>query len=167
MKSDLDESKVELVEELNALRQQAAKADELRKRFEDIENSYKDLQSSFAERNKAFEQECFDRDRTEEALRLAEVIVDRSPVILFRRLAGEDPQLVYVSDNIQQIGYTAGDCMRGKVHFKDIVHSDDMERVIKEIEEYAEKDVEEYSQVYRILLTRQQNKLIMRHKRFW
>jgi sigma-B regulation protein RsbU (phosphoserine phosphatase) len=56
-----------------------------------------------------------------------------------------------VSDNIRQLGYTAEEFMSGKITFRDIVHPDDAERVRLEIEGYAEKDVEEYTQVYRVI----------------
>lgn len=151
MNSDMEKSEDELVEELNTLRQQAAKADDLQNRLADLERSYTDLQKSFEERSKALKKECFYRDHTNEALRMAEVIVDRSPAILFRRKADDKSTLVYVSNNIQQMGYTAEDFLNGEIHFRDIVHPDDTERVGAEIRGYAEKDVEEYSQVYRIL----------------
>ena len=152
MNADMRKTKAELVEELTSLRQQAAEAQNLRKRLELAEKSCRDLRTQFKERTKELERECSDRDRTEEALRMAEVIVDQSPAILFRRLAdGEKPKLVYVSDNIRQIGYTAEDFMSGEVHFRDIVHPDDFERLGREIKYYAEKDAEEYTQVYRIL----------------
>jgi len=91
------------------------------------------------------------RDQTEEALRMAEVIVDRSPVILFRRLAGDNPRLEYVSENIRQMGYTAEEFISGEITFREIVHPDDMERLGEEIREYAEADVEEYTQEYRCM----------------
>jgi len=151
MKLDMEKSKDELIEELSMLRQQAAKVDELQKRLTDQEQSYADLKKNFEERTKELRQECSYRDHTEEALRMAEVIVDRSPAILFRRKADEKSTLVYVSNNIQQLGYTAEAFLSGRMHFREIVHPDDMERVGAEIEGYAEKDVEEYTQVYRIL----------------
>ncbi len=151
MKSDTEKSKDELIEELRMLRQRAAKVDELQKRLADLEQSYADLQKNFEERTQELRQECSCRDHTEEALRMAEVIVDRSPAILFRRKADEKSTLVYVSNNIQQLGYTAEAFLSGRMHFREIVHPDDMERVAAEIEGYAEKDVEEYTQVYRIL----------------
>jgi phosphoserine phosphatase RsbU/P len=151
MKLDMEKSKDELIEELSMLRQQAAKVDELQKRLTDQEQSYADLKKNFEERTKELRQECSYRDHTEEALRMAEVIVDRSPAILFRRKADEKSTLVYVSNNIQQLGYTAETFLSGRMHFREIVHPDDMERVGAEIEGYAEKDVEEYTQVYRIL----------------
>jgi sigma-B regulation protein RsbU (phosphoserine phosphatase) len=127
MKSDENKTKDELIQELKALK----------KKFE--------------ERSTSFEKECIERGRTEEALRLAQVIIDNSPVVLFRRVAGDQPRLVYVSDNIRQIGYTAKEFMDGKIHFKDIVHPEDFKRVGQEIKQYAEADVEEYTQLYRIM----------------
>jgi len=127
MKSDQEKSKEELIEEL------------------------KDLRARFEERALALEQECLDRDQTAEALRTAKVIIDNSPAILFRRSAGDDRRLVYVSDNVRQLGYTAEEFMSGKIHFRDIVHPQDVARVGEEIGNYAEKDVEEYTQVYRFL----------------
>ena len=151
MKSDLKKSKDELIEELKALRQKAAGTEALQNHLADVEKSYKQLQARFEERARALERECLDRDQTEEALRMAEVIIDKSPAILFRRKADDKSTLVYVSDNIRQMGYTAEEFLSGRIHFKDIVHPDDMERLGAEIQEYAEKDVEEYTQVYRLL----------------
>ena len=127
MKSDKDKTKDELVEEL------------------------KELRARFDLRTRELEKECLDRDQTKEALRMAEVIIDNSPAILFRRLAGDEPRLVFVSDNIRQIGYTAEEFMNHKISFRDIVHPDDIEKLREEIEYFVEKDVEEYTQIYRIV----------------
>ena len=128
MKSDHEKSKEELIEEL------------------------KDLRARFEERALALEQECLDRNQTAETLRMAKIIIDNSPAILFRRLADmDDPRLVYVSDNLRQMGYTAEEFMSGKVSFRDIVHPDDQERVHLEIKGHTDKDVEEYAQVYRFI----------------
>ncbi len=151
MKTDKEKSKDELIEELNVLRQQADGTEALQNHLADVEKSYKQLQARFEERARALERECLDRGQTEEALRMAEVIIDKSPAILFRRKADDKSTLVYVSDNIRQMGYTAEEFLSGRIHFKDIVHPDDMERVRAEIQEYAQKDVEEYTQVYRLL----------------
>jgi sigma-B regulation protein RsbU (phosphoserine phosphatase) len=151
MKLDREKSKDELLEELKTLRQQAAEAGDLKSRLADLEKSYANLKKDFEERTKEFNQECSHRDHSEEALRMAEVIVDRSPAILFRRKADDKRTLVYVSNNIQQLGYTAEDFLSDRIHFRDIVHPDDVERVRAEVRGFAEKDVEEYTQVYRIL----------------
>jgi len=151
MKSDIAKSKDELVQELNYLRRKAAEADELRRRLEDVQAACDDLKKGYETRTEEFNKECTVRDQTEEALRLAEVIVDRSPVILFRRTAGEEPRLEYVSENIRQMGYTAEQFHSGEITFREIVHPDDMERIGEEIRGYAEADVEEYTQFYRCL----------------
>ncbi len=151
MKSDINKSRDDLIEELNELRQQAAKADDLQIRLAKLERSYQSLRIKYKERTNELEEECFCRDHTEEALRMAEMIVDRSPAILFRRKADDQSTLVYVSNNIKQLGYTADDFLSGRITFKDIGHPDDVERVDAEIRAYAEQDVEEYTQVYRII----------------
>jgi sigma-B regulation protein RsbU (phosphoserine phosphatase) len=151
VKSDLEKSKDELLEELAYLRRKAAEADELRRRLETVQTTCDELERSYAARTEEFTRECTERDQTAEALRMAEVIVDRSPVILFRRVAGDQPRLEYVSENIRQMGYAADEFISGAVSFRDIVHPDDMERLGDEIKEYAEADVEEYTQVYRCL----------------
>jgi sigma-B regulation protein RsbU (phosphoserine phosphatase) len=127
MKADKDKTKDELIRELRSLR--------------------KDLK----ERTRSFEKECVMRCQTEEALDLAQVIIDNSPVVLFRRVAGDHPRLVYVSDNVRYLGFTAEEFLAGKIHFKDIVHPDDFESLSREIMQYAEDDVEEYTQVYRLI----------------
>ena len=147
----MEKSRDELLEELESLRQQASEAGDLKVRLAELERSYTNLKKNFEERTNELKQECSYRDHTEEALRMAEVIVDRSPTILFRRKADENSTLVYVSNNIQQMGYTVEEFVSGRIHFRDIVHPDDNERVAAEIRAYAEQDVEEYTQVYRIL----------------
>jgi phosphoserine phosphatase RsbU/P len=151
MKADSSKSKVELIAELSTLRERAIEAETLQHRLKIVAQNYADLKKRLDERTQALAQECLDRDRTSEALRLAEVIIDHSPAILFRRMAGDQPRLVYVSDNIRQFGYTAEEFLSGNLQFRDIVDPDDSERIGQEIKDYAEQDVEEYAQMYRIL----------------
>ncbi len=151
MKTDLDKTKDELIQEIDYLRRKAAEADNLRRRMEDLQKTCDEYKVSFEARTAEYTKECDVRDQTEEALRMAEMIVDRSPVILFRRLAGENPRLEYVSENIRQFGYTAEQFLNGEMAFRDVVHPDDMERLGREVGEYAEADVEEYTQYYRCL----------------
>ena len=151
MKSDMDKTEEEHRDEPGTLRQTVSEAYDLKKRLAELEASYADLHKSYEARTRAFNRKCCERDNAAEALRMAEMIVDRSPAILFRRKADERSTLVYVSNNIQQMGYTAEEFLSGRIHFRDIVHPDDKERMRLEIVGYAEKDVEEYTQVYRIL----------------
>ena len=82
---------------------------------------------------------------------MAMEIVDRSPVILFRRKPEPDPQLVYVSDNISRIGYSAEDFLEKRILFRELVHPEDRDRIRDEIAEYAARDVSDYTQSYRIV----------------
>jgi sigma-B regulation protein RsbU (phosphoserine phosphatase) len=136
---------------LGELRKQAAEADRLRKRLQALEAECARLRERCESSTRALQRECTVKDRAAEALELARVIIDHSPVVLFRRLAGDQPRLVYVSDNIRQFGYPAEEFLSGKVMFKDIVYPGDSERLSAEIRSYAERNVEEYSQQYRIV----------------
>jgi sigma-B regulation protein RsbU (phosphoserine phosphatase) len=134
MRADEAKSKAELLAELNQLRQ-----------------AHEALKRKVADQAATFSEACQARSETEEALRLANVIIDRSPVILFRREAGESGRLVYISENFRQLGYDPEDFISGKNLFKEIVHSDDADRVREEIMAFAEKDLEEYTQIYRVV----------------
>ena len=84
----------------------------------------------------------------------ADVIIDHSPAILFRRLAAKDlkrRKMVYVSPNIARFGYAADEFMTNRIMFRDIVHPDDTERTKKEIDDYVDRGKESYTQIYRVL----------------
>jgi len=85
-----------------------------------------------------------------EKLGLANLIVENSPAVLFRRKADETYALVYVSENVSQWGYSAEDFLSGKITFEGIGHPDDSQRLHDEIQRYQDLDVEEYAQEYRI-----------------
>jgi sigma-B regulation protein RsbU (phosphoserine phosphatase) len=151
MATDQRKTKSELIADLARLRRQTAQAKKLRQNLKDLQTVFGELQARCEEQNRTLRQECTLRDQTEEALRLAEVIIAQSPVVLFRRRAGKKPTPVYVSSNIAQFGYSSEELLSGKIHFKDIVHPEDRDRLVQEIKHFAETDVEEYTQSYRIL----------------
>jgi sigma-B regulation protein RsbU (phosphoserine phosphatase) len=95
-----------------------------------------------------------DRDNTpdvRERLRMAMKIVEKSPVVLFRRLPAPDAKLVYVSENISLTGYSAEDFLGERIRFEDIVHPEDRDRLGAEIESYANRNIGDYTQIYRIV----------------
>jgi sigma-B regulation protein RsbU (phosphoserine phosphatase) len=151
MAADQRKTKSELIAELAKLRRQADRAKKLNQNLKDLRTDHHALEARCDEQTRTLRQECTLRDQTEEALRLAELIIAQSPAVLFRRLAGKKPTLVYVSSNISQFGYSAGDFLKGKIRFSEIVHPDDRNRLIEEIQHFAEADVKEYTQSYRIL----------------
>lgn len=89
-----------------------------------------------------------------QALQLAELIIDNSNAVMFRRLASDDPKqrkMTYVSPNISRFGYQADEFLTGKVMFRDLVYFEDTPRTLKEIQEYTDQGVETYNQYYRIV----------------
>ncbi len=88
--------------------------------------------------------------QAKETLGLAHLIVENSPAVLFRRESGEDAKLVYVSKNISQWGYRAEDLLSSAMTFRDVVLEADRERLSKEIRDYRDRTLEEYTQEYRI-----------------
>ncbi len=89
-----------------------------------------------------------------QALQLAEMIIDNSPAILFRRRAAEDVEerkMVYVSPNISRFGYQAEDFLENRMMFRQIVYSGDIDLITEEIKEHVSKGIENYSQTYRIV----------------
>jgi len=151
MATNLRKTKSDLIAELAQLRRQAVQGKKLRQNFKDLKAEFKALETRCDAQTRTLSLECTLRDQTEEALRLAEMIIAQSPVVLFRRLAGEKPTLVYVSSNISQFGYSVEEFLQGSIRFSQIVHPDDRDRLIKEIKQFAVADVEEYTQSYRIL----------------
>ncbi len=147
----MNKSKNELIEELTKWRKAAADAEELRSQLETADRKYKELENDFNARNDEFAREREKAGNIEKALRMSQLIVDQSPVILFRRVAGEPPKLEYLSENIRQFGYSSETFINEEITFKEIVHPDDTGRVGEEVRGYAKADVEEYTQFYRII----------------
>ena len=127
-----------------ALKAQLRKAE---LRLEKLENKLKT-----ADRDLSYQADLY--GQTVDELGLAKLIVNQSPVVLFRRKAGKTgtkPQLEYVSENLSRFGYEAREFLDGSMKFPDIVHPEDIERLREEINQYADADLEEYTQVYRVI----------------
>jgi len=121
---------------------------DLKKRLESLEKENQQLRGRLAGMVNEQTREA------NQALRLAEYIIDHSPAILFRRLAAEkldDRKMVYVSPNISRFGYKAEDLLSNKMMFRDILYQEDAKRIQKEIEESVEEERRDYSQYYRII----------------
>jgi len=93
-----------------------------------------------------------EKRQAEEALRELERIVNRSPAVVFLWRAAEGWPVEYVSDNVHQFGYSPEDFTSGRLSYADIVHPDDLERVVEEVARYScEEGREAFQQHYRIL----------------
>lgn len=135
---------------MKSLEDQKILEDKLKK----AERRILELESTVGKADRELSQKSDLYQQTMDELSLAKLIIDQSPVVLFRRKAGPTgtkPTLEYVSDNLRRFGYDPQDFLEEKIRFADIVHGDDIERLRDEINGYAESDVEEYTQYYRVL----------------
>lgn len=80
-----------------------------------------------------------------------EFIVNKSPAVAFLWRAKEGWPVAYVSENIQQFGYTAEDLTSGRVPYISIIYPEDIERVGEEVTRYTTEGRNEFNQEYRIL----------------
>jgi diguanylate cyclase (GGDEF)-like protein/PAS domain S-box-containing protein len=105
---------------------------------------------------------CMNRDDTvfksaEEDMKLTldklqelENIVNVSSIIAFLWHADERWSVEFISGNIDQFGYTQQDFTKGNMSFLDLVHPDDLERVLEEQQVYSKESVNEFSQEFRV-----------------
>ncbi len=92
-----------------------------------------------------------ERQRAEEALRQANVVVENSPVILLRWRVAEDWPVVFVSDNVTQFGYSPAEFLDGSLPFASVVHPEDRPRIREELARNAEGGADHFQMEYRIL----------------
>ena len=91
------------------------------------------------------------RQRTEKAYRLAMQVVNASPVVCFRWQASGDWPVIFVSDNVSQWGYTPADMVAGQPHYAQMVHPDDLARVVEEVRSNTVTGRASYDQEYRLI----------------
>ncbi|MFN3496600.1 MAG: hypothetical protein ACK40L_19050, partial [Hydrogenophaga sp.] len=72
----------------------------------------------------------------QERLRKMNQVVDRSPLVVIEWRNAPGWPVSYVSDSLRHWGYAPEDLMGGKVHYNDLFHPDEVERVNAEIAHY-------------------------------
>ena len=124
---------------------------ELRAKLTSCETSFNNLKAKLRGDAAACVHEVEQLREAKRTLGLANLIVENSPAVLFRREANEGAKLVYVSENIRQWGYEADTFLKQNNTFKNLVLPEDHERLSEEVARYRDMDVEEYTQEYRIV----------------
>ncbi len=79
------------------------------------------------------------------------LVIESSPVMLFRWKAEEGWPVALVSQNVRQIGYTSEELLNGSIAFSSIVHPDDRERISNEVQIYSMSGADRFQQEYRIV----------------
>ncbi|VVB53857.1 Methyl sulfide methyltransferase-associated sensor [uncultured archaeon] len=92
-----------------------------------------------------------ERERSEEALRLSNLVVENSQTVLFRWRSQEGWPVEFVSNNVVQFGYSAEEFLSGALLYVTIIHPDDLERVSKEVRTHSESGDDRFHQEYRII----------------
>lgn len=87
------------------------------------------------------------RDRS----RAADFIIRKSSVVVFRWAPSAGSPVLYVSDNVSVLGYTAAQMMRRDFFYQQIIHPDDLEPNLRRIKEYAESGIDRFVLSYRII----------------
>ncbi|MFH0958999.1 MAG: adenylate/guanylate cyclase domain-containing protein [Pseudomonadota bacterium] len=85
---------------------------------------------------------------------ILEQIVRRSPSIAFRfRIGPRGWPVEFVSENVNQLGYSADDFLSGKINLLDVVHPEDKESVMEKFRNEAESELDPggFSQEYRVI----------------
>jgi two-component system cell cycle sensor histidine kinase/response regulator CckA len=103
------------------------------------------------QRVKELEREVSECNRTAEELRQEQSAFSGGPVVIFRWLATENWPAAYVSPNVSQFGYQADDFVSGRLLYTDIIHREDLDKVLSEVKECSESGVPFYEQEYRII----------------
>jgi len=102
-------------------------------------------------RVKKCERELLENKKSKEELEQRQKLFFEGPVIVFTWAAIEDWPEEYVSPNIAQFGYKADDFISGRIHYIDIIHPKDLEKIVSKVREYSESGVTSYEQEYRII----------------
>jgi hemerythrin-like metal-binding protein/PAS domain S-box-containing protein len=81
-------------------------------------------------------------------LEKSKLVIENSRVIAFRWKP--DCSVEHVSSNVDLLGVQASDLLSGKIKYTDMVHSEDLARVMREVSSFTKKGVKQFIHEYRI-----------------
>ncbi|HOP41058.1 MAG TPA: PAS domain S-box protein, partial [Geobacteraceae bacterium] len=91
------------------------------------------------------------RKAKDAALRQANLIVENSPAVLFRRRADQGWPVEMVSGNVAQFGYIPEEFLSGAIPYYSMIFPGDQERVTSELRQYSSEGTDKFQQEYRIV----------------
>jgi len=92
-----------------------------------------------------------DQQRVERALKIATQVVNASHVVCFRRRGGAGWPIVFVSDNVARWGYSVDSLIAGQPTFSEMVHPDDLARVVDQVARHTAEGASVFDLEYRLL----------------
>ncbi|MFX1281583.1 MAG: PAS domain S-box protein, partial [Promethearchaeota archaeon] len=90
-------------------------------------------------------------EKSYEKLQELEKIINNSPSVGILWKNAEGWPVEFVSENVNQWGYSPEDFYSGTVKYAEIIHPDDLEKVSQEVVHYSNEDINEFVQEYRIV----------------
>ena len=78
-------------------------------------------------------------------------LLEVSDAVVFSCAIDYECRLIYISENISQFGYDSDDFLSHKIHYKSIIHEDDIEYFLDRLNENIVSDVEKFSLLHRII----------------
>jgi diguanylate cyclase (GGDEF)-like protein/PAS domain S-box-containing protein len=78
-------------------------------------------------------------------------LIESSGVIVFRCSVDNECRVLDISENIAQFGYSSDDFLSDKIHYKSLIHDDDIEYFIEQLEKNLHSDVDKFSLLHRII----------------
>lgn len=90
-------------------------------------------------------------DEALERQRILETVINNSPVMVFLWTPEENWPAKYVSENVTQLEYSAEDFLTGRIMYANIIHSEDIDRVRKELTTCCEIGKDDFVTRYRII----------------
>ncbi|RQW89831.1 MAG: PAS domain S-box protein [Geobacter sp.] len=91
-----------------------------------------------------------ERDQLTETLSKANLVVENSPVVLFRWKGDDEWPVELVSRNIIQFGYNPDEFLSGSTVYSSILHPDDLKRVTREVHDFCNDGTDQFRLEYRI-----------------
>jgi PAS domain S-box-containing protein len=110
-----------------------------------------DLFSKLSYANIKLAHSVAERDRLTATLRQANMVVENSPVVLFRWKNDDEWPVELVSRNITQFGYTPDEFLSGSIVYSSILHPDDLGRVTREVHDFCTEGADQFRLEYRIM----------------
>jgi PAS domain S-box-containing protein len=92
-----------------------------------------------------------DHVKSEELARMSERIIERSSSVVFRCAPTPRWPVLYVSANVTAWGYRPEDLLSGRISFADIVHPEDIQRILGESAQYYATTLTRWNEHYRIV----------------
>jgi PAS domain S-box-containing protein len=91
------------------------------------------------------------KKEVEENLRLVRRVLENSPAVLFRWEKAEGWPVSFVTENVNQFGYTSELFLLERINYASIIHPDDRERIRRSVENAVRLSKDHFQQEYRIV----------------